>query len=376
MPQSVTLIQNNWISGELSPLMEGRVDSPRYQTGLRLCQNMLPDRKGCLKKRPGTYYAGTTYSSTKARLIEMNGTDGLPYIVELTPTRARVWDSTHSMVATVTGLPYSASDLPDIKYASQSGVLYLVHHSYPPRTMTGATTSWSTAVPTFTGDRTFASSGNYPSVVFFFSGRLGFSGTDNEPTAMFLSQPPAAATGTTRFTSFDFMVGASIASDDAIYLLEADQSKVLWAIGSHRLVAGTRRSIWMDTGQGVTPANFDMAITSYTGASEPQAVMSENLTLYVGRGGSSLHVIYWDTTSQSFQDIDISQDAEHFLNSPIVDMKVQNFPEPTIWLVRTDGLLVSCSINLQTGMIAWARHPMGGSAKVEAIAMMYGSTKD
>ena len=57
-------------------------------------------------------------------------------------------------------------------------------------------------------------------------------------------------------------------------------------------------------------------------------------------------------------------------------MKVQNFPEPTIWLVRTDGLLVSCSINLQTGMIAWARHPMGGSAKVESIAMMYGSTKD
>lgn len=372
MAQSISLIYNNWISGELSPLMEGRIDSPRYQTGVRTLQNLLPDRKGCLRKRPGTYHAGTTYGpNAKARLMEMTASDGNPYIVELTATRARIWDSSYSMVATVTGLPYSVTEIFEVKYAVQSGYLWLAHRSYAPRRIFLSGT-WQTDTPPLTGTRTFASTNNYPGVIFFYSGRLGLASTNTEPTAIFLSKTPDATTGTTRFTDFTF----GTADDDAIYLLETDVSNILWALGQQRLVLGTKRSIWMDTGQGVTPAMFDTAITAYTGASEPQAVMSETITLYIGRGGKSLHAIIWDATSESYQDVDLSQDAEHFLNSPIVDMKIQCFPEPTVWLVRTDGLLVSCSLNLSTGMIAWARHPMGGSAVVESIAMSYGTTED
>lgn len=377
---NLTLLQNNFISGEVSPLLEGRIDSPRYQTGLRLCQNYLPMRQGGLRKRPGTMYAGAP--AAKARLIEFHASDGNQYVIELSNLKARIWTPAYALVGggtpTEITTPWTTAQLDGLKYAAMNGVLWIVHPSHAPRTITLSGSTWSIATPTFTGDRTFASSNNYPRAVFFIAGRLGLAGTNAEPTAVFLSRPPNAATGATRFTEFDFDASDDgiLAPDDAIYLLESDISAVLWAIGTQRLFIGTRRAVWMDTGQGVTPAAFDTSILSYTGASEPQAVASETITLYAGRGGQSIHALVYNSQAEAYQDIDLTQDAEHFLSSPIVDMKIQNFPEPILWMAREDGLLVSCSLDLAHGMVAWARHPMSGSAVVESIAVTHGDDED
>jgi len=376
---NLTLIQNNFISGEVSPLLEGRIDSPRYQTGLKLCQNFLPTRQGGLRKRPGTYYAGNTKSNAKARLIELTIADDY-YIIELTNLKARIWMSDFTIVGggtpTEVTTPWALADLFSLKYAVEDGVLWVFHHSYAPRTLALVVSTWTLATPTFTGDRTFAAAGKYPRAGFFISGRLGLAGTDDEPTAVFMSRPPVASTGATRYTDFDFDAGDDgiIAPDDAIYLLESDITPILWAIGAQRVFMGTNRTVWMDSGAGITPADFDMSVLSYNGASEPQAVMSETITMYVGRGGKSLHALIYDSTAEAYQDIDLSRDFEHFLSSPIVDMKIQNFPEPVLWMVREDGLLVSCSLDMQSGMVAWARHPMSGT--VESIAVGYGADED
>jgi len=376
---NLTLIQNNFISGEVSPLLEGRIDSPRYQTGLKLCQNFLPTRQGGFRKRPGTISAGTTKSNAKARLIELTIADDY-YIIELTNLKARIWKSDYTIVGggtpTEITTPWPTADLASLKYAIEDGTVWIAHHSYAVRTLALVGSTWTLSTPTFTGDRTFASAGKYPRVIFFVGGRLGLAGTDDEPTAVFLSKTPLASTGATRYTDFDFDTGddGTIAPDDAIYLLESDITPILWAIGSQRVFMGTNRTVWMDSGQGITPADFDMSVLSYNGASEPQAVMSETITLYVGRGGKSLHALVYDSDRQSYQDIDLSRDFEHFLSSPIVDMKIQNFPEPVLWMVRADGLLVSCALDLQAGMVAWARHPMSGT--VESISVGYGATED
>ena len=43
---SYTVMQNNFVSGEISPMMEGRIDSVKYQTGLAICENFVPIRLG------------------------------------------------------------------------------------------------------------------------------------------------------------------------------------------------------------------------------------------------------------------------------------------------------------------------------------------
>jgi ubiquitin-activating enzyme E1-like protein len=59
-------IKNNFNSGELSPLMLGRVDFERYASGLRVCKNHLPLLQGPVTRRPGTYVCDEVKDSTKA----------------------------------------------------------------------------------------------------------------------------------------------------------------------------------------------------------------------------------------------------------------------------------------------------------------------
>jgi hypothetical protein len=65
MPAAAPL-QNNFTSGEFSPLMLGRVDFDRYRSALRVCTNQLPFLQGGLTRRPGFHYADEVKDSTKS----------------------------------------------------------------------------------------------------------------------------------------------------------------------------------------------------------------------------------------------------------------------------------------------------------------------
>lgn len=59
-------IKNNFNSGELSPLMLGRVDFERYTSGMRVCKNLLAFLQGPATRRPATYFCDEGKDSTKA----------------------------------------------------------------------------------------------------------------------------------------------------------------------------------------------------------------------------------------------------------------------------------------------------------------------
>ena len=60
--------QNVLNGGEISPLLRGRVDQPRYNTGAREMLNMVPMQQGGATRRPGTRYLGTA-KNQKSRLV-------------------------------------------------------------------------------------------------------------------------------------------------------------------------------------------------------------------------------------------------------------------------------------------------------------------
>lgn len=62
MPQFQT-IQAVLNGGEMSPLMDGRTDSPKYATGCRALENFIVRPQGAVFKRPGTEFLGITRSS-------------------------------------------------------------------------------------------------------------------------------------------------------------------------------------------------------------------------------------------------------------------------------------------------------------------------
>lgn len=369
---SVALIQNNFGSGEVSPLIEGQVTAPRYQAGLRACQNFLPLRQGGLAKRPGTAYAGNTRNNAKARLFETD-IDGTPYVIEVTGQKTRIWRSDHTLegggVPIEITTPWTEADIPHLHASIMRGVLYFTHPEYALRTFTLTAGTWTLATPTFSGARTFSAANKYPATAFFRAGRLGLAGMNDEPNSMLLSRSPDASAGTDRFTDITLGINA----DDAIYIQESDAygSTIRWGIGALRLIVGSDRAIWMDSGDVTTPASFDMTLVSNAGAGRVRPVLIDNIVLYTGREDTSLHALIYSDDAGGFVDYDLSKDAEHLFVSPIVDMKIQTTPDPILWLVRADGLLLSLSIDMKNGIAAWAKHPMDGL--VESVAVT-GST--
>lgn len=82
MPK-VSPIQTNFVSGEFSPLLYGRVDNERYKDALAICQNYVPTTQGSLPRRPGTMFVASVKDPTKStRLIPFEFSTTQAYILE------------------------------------------------------------------------------------------------------------------------------------------------------------------------------------------------------------------------------------------------------------------------------------------------------
>jgi len=261
---------------------------------------------------------------------------------------------------------YKVNQLQTIHYAASANSMWLVHPEHRPMKLTWNGIHVSRTYPTFTGID-FTAENERPGAIAFDSGRLCFAGTKNKPNRIYMSKAPNSQTGDSRYT--DFTAGDNPA--DAIILEENDMhgSRLQWIAASRQFVAATERATWSDTGEIPTPATFDMNIIEYAGANELQARGTKELMVYAGRNSKTLRALVWNETAQGqgFVDIDISEKASHFFGAGIKDFAVADFPYPMIWIVTKAGELISCTINIRAGIIAYAKHPTEG--KVEAVAV-------
>lgn len=79
-------------SGELSPLLDMRIDQAKYQMGCRTMENFYPLIYGGCERRPGTYFVGEAKdSSVKCRLVDFIYSEEIAYILELGNQYMRVY---------------------------------------------------------------------------------------------------------------------------------------------------------------------------------------------------------------------------------------------------------------------------------------------
>jgi len=139
----VSTIVTNFQSGELSPRLEGRIDLQKYQSGVQQLTNMLVFPQGGATRRPGTYYAGSSKSNGKVRLIPFEFSDEQAYIIELGANYMRFYVdggllvSGGSAVEVVT--PYSATEIFELNYTQSADVIYFAHKNHPPAKLTRTT---------------------------------------------------------------------------------------------------------------------------------------------------------------------------------------------------------------------------------------------
>lgn len=193
------IIQRSLAGGELGPSLYARVDTIKYQTGLRTCRNWLILKEGGASNRPGTEYVCEVKDSSKKIVkIPFIFNDDQTYVLEFgnlymrvirngvqltvtgsawsaltnyvvgdvvavagtnyycilahinhTPPNATYW---YAMTGSIYEIPtpYVEADLPALKYNQSADVITLTHKSYAVRELarTGHTT-WTLSLVTF-----------------------------------------------------------------------------------------------------------------------------------------------------------------------------------------------------------------------------------
>ena len=132
-----TIFLNAFNAGELSPLMNSRVDFPKYRLGASTLENMLVRTQGPITRRPGTkYIASVKDADDDTRLIPFEKSDEYAYIIELGDEYARFYRSGAQIMdgtdpyEIVT--PWDESDVFELQFAQDADTMRIVHPDYEP----------------------------------------------------------------------------------------------------------------------------------------------------------------------------------------------------------------------------------------------------
>ena len=148
--------QNSFNGGELSPLMEGRVDVKRYQSGARKVENFHLLSAGPARRRSGTSYVQETLKasgSTKnvvGRLQPFVYSTTTAYVLSFTDLTLRVFKEEAFVSSSQISTVYTEAQLFDLNFTQSADVLYVAHQSHPPyKIQRTSDSAWTTTLMEF-----------------------------------------------------------------------------------------------------------------------------------------------------------------------------------------------------------------------------------
>jgi len=152
---SASISLNAFNSGEISPLLRGRVDVKRYYSGVEIMENMVVLAQGGATKRPGSYYIANAKDSDYAcRLIPFEFSVTQAYIIEIGDKYFRFYKDGGQIKSGndpyEIETPYDYTDIFEIQFIQSADTMYLVHSEYKPRKLTRTGhTSWTLTIVDF-----------------------------------------------------------------------------------------------------------------------------------------------------------------------------------------------------------------------------------
>ena len=179
----------------------------------------------------------------------------------------------------------------------------------------------------------------------------------------------------------NFAVG-TLADDAVIFAMDSEQLELIrWLHGRKKgLLIGTLSREWEAIGSTdapITADNIQVGDETSYGSSGVPPLFVGNAVLFVARSGRQLHELAFVFEADGFQAPDLLLLAEHLtrrstasgIDPTIIDLAYQRAPEPRIWAVRSDGVLLSCAYLREQNIIAWSRCTTNGF--VESMAVIH-----
>ncbi|MHC4610211.1 MAG: ubiquitin-activating E1 FCCH domain-containing protein, partial [Planctomycetota bacterium] len=234
----------------------------------------------------------------------------------------------------------------------------------------------------------------YPATVTFFEDRLWWGATATEPNTVYASSlgvfnvyRPRSLTDITSIVREDAFTGQINDEQlNPIRWLFADQRGMLILTdgGIHLLTndaAGNPLGPNLTTGDTLTFGFRLRRQNNDTCSFLVPPRRAGKLLLMLEKGERRLL-----QESFTFQDdrvigTDLTILADHVNVGGITESAIQIRPETRLWLVRSDGQLISMTLDFEQQVVAWARHIVGGSgagtaAQVESVASIREANED
>lgn len=215
----------------------------------------------------------------------------------------------------------------------------------------------------------FSEESGWPGCNALFKERLWWGRTDAKPVSAFGSKQG-------EFT--DHGVSDPLLETDAvaITLLSSQMNELLWLSDDEDLITGSSGQI-----RSIGPSDIttDFSATNVTqrkgptsGAARIQPLSIGGVTLYVGAGAKKIRELVLGDQNR-YVAPELSLIGEHYFKSGITDWAFSEKPDPTIYVVTGDGLLVAVTYDREQKVLGFARHDVGGT--IESVAVINGETE-
>ena len=367
--------QVSFSSGELSPKLHGRVDLDQYFSGAGLLKNLIPLPHGPFCRRNGSRFINACKTTGKTRLVGFKFSILQSLVLEFGAGYIRFYFEGGLVLTSGGTAPYEVvttyteSELADINWAQSADVLYITHPAHKPAKLSRlANNNWTLADVTFTNAPTNWTTGNYPSVVYFFEQRLYYAATPNKPQTIWASRIGLFD----EFTMKDS--GGEVLADHAFeYTVSSDDvNGIKWLKAVDVLAAGTSGSEYKisssSLNEALTPSNVRITRQTPYGSAPVRPVQVGSTILFAQRSRTRIRAFEFVFTENQYSATDVTMMAEHILNGQVKEMDVQTAPDTFVWCVTDDGKLVGLTYEKQQKVLAWHQHDLSGI--VESIAVI------
>lgn len=203
----------------------------------------------------------------------------------------------------------------------------------------------------------FAATGDYPAGVTFAQQRELNWRTDNDPDTIW----------TSRIGSFEDFCSLNLFDDEAatFRLAGNEVHEVKHLTQLDHLVAFTTGGEWILRGNAdnvVTPQEPGMKQFSANGSGDLKPLVIDGSAVYVQGRGSQVLGLGFDAVADGYQGNKLSIFSEHLVkNYGLTDWAYQKNPNSIVWIVRSDGALLSMTLVKEHQIIGWARHDTDGT---------------
>lgn len=199
----------------------------------------------------------------------------------------------------------------------------------------------------------------WPSLVKFFGQRLWWAKTTSNPNGVAYS---AIEDFENYSPDTDDKTGQITSSTGGFVILADITSVNSMEVGDSLLMGG-------DGGLVSVSESVSFSKEDPTDISEIVATKSNNEVIFVDYNKKKIYSVQYTFASQSYKTNDITALADNLFETySISQIAVQKSPIPTLWVLRSNGSLCSCTLGATP---KWTEHTIGGTSPVvESIAVI------